>query len=145
MTTMREYLANRIAQGDTRERLTAYRKANGFTGEDLDLDVQEALRTGRARKAAAPAKNAAQGVVDSLTAPLVDDLIQDLKDKINTGTYTSSDLKTIINLHVGVSSDLTVALNQLGDPVATVDGFLFDLKTRLEKIEQSWRRNGADH
>ena len=75
--------------------------------------------------------------VDALTAPLLDDLILDLKVKINTGTYTEAELKNIIIAHVGMSSDLTVALNKLGDPIATVDGFLFDLKTRLEKIEQS--------
>jgi hypothetical protein len=75
--------------------------------------------------------------VDALTAPLLDDLIDDLKVKINSGIYTEAELKDIIIARVGVSSDLTVALNKLGDPIATVDGFLFDLKTRLEKIEQS--------
>lgn len=75
--------------------------------------------------------------VDTLTAPLLDDLIDDLKVKINSGIYTEAELKDIIIARVGMSSDLTVALNKLGDPVATVDGFLFDLKSRLEKIEQS--------
>ncbi len=74
--------------------------------------------------------------LDSLTNDLLDDLIADLKTKINSGIYTEADLQAITASHLGASSDLTAALNKLDDTITNTDGFLYDLKSRLAKIEQ---------
>ncbi len=63
--------------------------------------------------------------LDALTADPLDALIDELKVKISSGTYTEAELEAIIT-----GFDLSTALNQLDDEV------LLDLTSRLQTIEQ---------
>lgn len=82
------------------------------------------------------AENLLGKALDAVTAPVLDDLIDDLKVKISSGTYTQAELEAIITAHVGPGSQLTTALNTLDDSITNTNGFLYDLDARLAKIEQ---------
>ncbi|MES2598690.1 MAG: hypothetical protein V4662_25375 [Verrucomicrobiota bacterium] len=83
------------------------------------------------------AENLLGKALDAVTAPVLDDLIDDLKVKIGTGTFTPAELEAIITAHVGPGSQLTTALNTLDDTITNTNGFLYDLDARLAKIEQA--------
>lgn len=73
--------------------------------------------------------------LDAVMAPVLDDLISDLKTKISSGVYTQADLEAIITAHFTVGAPgntLKDALNNLDDATT----FLQDLDARLAKIEQ---------
>jgi hypothetical protein len=76
-------------------------------------------------------------VVDALTTDLLGDLIDDLKAEISTGGNNQADIELIISTYLGTSSQLTVALNKLGDNSLNADTLLAELARRLRKIEQS--------
>jgi hypothetical protein len=76
-------------------------------------------------------------VVDALTADLLDDLLVDLKAEISTGGNNQADIELILLTYLGTSSQLTVALNKLGNNSLNADALLAELVRRLRRIEQS--------
>ncbi|MBL9183790.1 MAG: apolipoprotein A1/A4/E family protein [Verrucomicrobiaceae bacterium] len=72
--------------------------------------------------------------LDAVMKPVLDDLIDDLKVKISSGTYTTVELEAIITAHFTVGAPggtLKDALNTLDDATT----FLQDLDARLAKIQ----------